>query len=111
VRCSAEAGEVVVRVRDTGVGLAPGQLPVIFDVLVQGPTSIDRAHGGLGLGLALVKELTALHGGRVSVHSEGEGRGCTFSLVLPPCRPPALDGRSGPEAGQAPPARPTLDPA
>lgn len=112
VRCRAEAGEAVVQVRDTGVGLAPELLPVIFDVLVQGPTSIDRAQGGLGLGLALVKELSALHGGRVSVHSEGEGRGCTFSLVLPLCLPPALDGGPGQEAAPAShPARPTLDPA
>lgn len=111
VRCRAAAGEVVVEVCDTGVGLAPELLPVIFDVLVQGPTSIDRAQGGLGLGLALVKELSALHGGKVSVHSDGVGRGCTFSLVLPLRQegPPAASAEQAP--GPAAAARPTLDPA
>lgn len=106
VRCKTGATEVVVEVRDTGVGLAPEVLPVIFDVLVQGPTSIDRAQGGLGLGLALVKELSALHGGKVSVHSAGQGQGCTFTLVLPLRQAPSLDTPVLAEAG-----RPTLDPA
>jgi len=83
VSCRTQGQEVVVDVADTGVGLAPELLPAIFDVLVQGPTSIDRAQGGLGLGLALVKELTTLHGGKVSVHSAGQGQGCTFTVVLP----------------------------
>jgi len=83
VRCRVEGDLVQVEVRDTGVGIAPELLPVIFDVLVQGPTSIDRAQGGLGLGLALVKELTALHGGKVSVHSEGQGMGCMFTVSFP----------------------------
>jgi signal transduction histidine kinase len=83
VSCRPDGQEVVVEVADTGVGLAPELLPAIFDVLVQGPTSIDRAQGGLGLGLALVKELTALHGGKVSVHSAGQGQGCVFTVVLP----------------------------
>jgi len=93
VRCrhSEDGREVVVEVCDSGVGLAPELLPVIFDVLVQGPTSIDRAQGGLGLGLALVKELSALHGGRVSVHSPGQGQGCTFTLVFP-LRPDGAPG-------------------
>jgi signal transduction histidine kinase len=50
---------------------------------VQGPTGIDRAQGGLGLGLALVKELTALHGGSVSAHSAGAGLGAAFTLRFP----------------------------
>ncbi|VXB77308.1 sensor histidine kinase [Massilia sp. 9I] len=106
VRCTTSGGkEVVVEVSDTGVGLAPELLPVIFDVLVQGPTSIDRAQGGLGLGLALVKELSALHGGRVSVHSAGHGQGCTFTLVFPLIETPVAQA----EAAVAP--RATLDPA
>jgi signal transduction histidine kinase len=108
VACRVEGQEGVVEVRDTGVGLAPELLPVIFDVLVQGPTSIDRAQGGLGLGLALVKELSALHGGKVSVHSAGVGQGCTFTLLLP------LRQEAAPEAGPRPQladARTTLDPA
>lgn len=111
VRCKlvehAGARQVVVEVCDSGVGLAPELLPVIFDVRVQGPTSIDRAQGGLGLGLALVKELTALHGGRISVHSEGVGQGCTFTLALP-LRRQAPDEEAA-AAASAP--RASLDPA
>ena len=119
VRCRVDAGggdggQVVVEVRDTGVGIAPEYLGVIFDVLVQGPTSIDRAQGGLGLGLALVKELTALHGGTVSVHSEGHGKGCTFTVGFP-LHAVGAPGEASDAAGPAPqPAadqRPTLDPA
>lgn len=97
VTCRASGQEVVLEVSDTGVGLAPELLPAIFDVLVQGPTSIDRAQGGLGLGLALVKELTALHGGKVSVHSAGQGQGCTFTVVLP-LRPGGASGSAVPLA-------------
>jgi signal transduction histidine kinase len=112
VACRVEGQEVVVEVRDTGVGLAPELLPVIFDVLVQGPTSIDRAQGGLGLGLALVKELSALHGGKVSVHSAGVGQGCTFTLVFPLRHEAAAESaqESAPPPQVAAP-RPTLDPA
>ena len=110
VRCRAEGDVVLVEVRDSGVGIAPELLPVIFDVLVQGPTSIDRAQGGLGLGLALVKELTALHGGKVSVHSEGQGKGCTFTVSFPlrPGGAPEADGAGGASGAVQ---RPTLDPA
>jgi signal transduction histidine kinase len=107
VRCRAEAELVVVEVSDTGVGIAPELLPLIFDVLVQGPTSIDRAQGGLGLGLALVKELTALHGGKVSVHSDGHGKGCTFAVSLPLLPNAAPQAQDGPALG----ARPSFDPA
>lgn len=108
VRCRVQGKVVQVEVRDTGVGIAPELLPVIFDVLVQGPTSIDRAQGGLGLGLALVKELTALHGGKVSVHSDGHGKGCTFTVGFPLRAGGAPEDGAG---GQAATQRPTLDPA
>jgi len=79
-----EAGmEAVIEVADTGVGIDADTLPLIFDALVQGPTGIDRAQGGLGLGLALVRELTALHGGSVKAYSEGAGKGCVFTLRFP----------------------------
>jgi signal transduction histidine kinase len=87
VRARAAAGEAgpetVIEVSDAGVGIDAATLPMIFDALVQGPTGIDRAQGGLGLGLALVKELTALHGGSVAAHSEGPGSGSTFTLRFP----------------------------
>jgi signal transduction histidine kinase len=77
------AGAALIEVSDNGVGIAAETLSSIFDPLVQGPTGIDRAQGGLGLGLALVRELTALHGGTVTAHSDGAGRGCVFLLRLP----------------------------
>lgn len=83
VRAQANAQEAVVRVTDTGVGIAPELQPLIFDALVQGPTSIDRGQGGLGLGLALVRQLASLHGGSIEVESGGAGHGSTFTLRLP----------------------------
>jgi signal transduction histidine kinase len=83
VRARVADGSAVVDVADSGVGIPAEMLPFIFEALVQGPTSIDRAQGGLGLGLALVRELTHLHGGTVRAHSDGAGRGCTFTLTLP----------------------------
>lgn len=83
VRVWRDGDAVALSVSDTGVGIAPELHPVIFDVLVQGPTSIDRGQGGLGLGLALVKQLTALHGGTVAVHSDGPGKGSCFVVRVP----------------------------
>ena len=83
VRVWRDGDEVALSVSDTGVGITPELHPVIFDVLVQGPTSIDRGQGGLGLGLALVRQLTALHGGTVAVHSDGPGKGSCFVVRVP----------------------------
>src|SRR5207244_12378006 len=70
--------EVMVRVRDTGVGLPPALLPRIFDLFVQGDASLDRTPGGLGIGLTLVHALVELHGGRVEARSAGLERGSGF---------------------------------
>ena len=75
--------EVFLRVRDNGVGLAPEILPRVFDLFVQGVQGIDRAQGGLGLGLALVRRLVELHEGRVEAESDGQGFGSAFTLWLP----------------------------
>ncbi len=82
---SAEAaGEaVVVRVTDTGVGIPADMLPKVFEVFTQVDRSIDRAQGGLGLGLALVKKLVEMHGGEVWAESPGPDRGSTFCPRLP----------------------------
>jgi signal transduction histidine kinase len=87
-----EAGEVVLRVRDTGIGLAPEALGQIFELFAQADPARDRARGGLGIGLALVKNLVELHGGTVSADSPGPGRGSEFAVRLPAerrsrCRP------------------------
>jgi PAS domain S-box-containing protein len=80
-RC--ENGAVIVRVRDTGVGIPPDKLPRVFDMFTQIDRSLSRSQGGLGIGLALVKTLVELHGGTVSASSGGLGRGSEFSVRLP----------------------------
>ncbi|HEY0337204.1 MAG TPA: PAS domain S-box protein [Burkholderiales bacterium] len=79
----AEAQNIVVRVRDNGVGIAPDLLPKVFDLFVQGSRSLDRAEGGLGIGLTLVREIVRLHGGSVSVSSGGVQQGTQFTVKLP----------------------------
>ena len=83
---AAGAGWAVVRVRDTGIGMAPEMLPRLFEVFSQADRSLDRAQGGLGLGLALVKGLVELHGGNVTAESRGLGLGSTFTVRLPTTR-------------------------
>ena len=74
---------VVLTVKDTGIGISAELLPHIFDVFIQGPRTADRAEGGLGLGLTLVKRIVALHGGTVSARSAGAGHGSEFVVRLP----------------------------
>ena len=74
---------VLITVSDTGKGIAPGFLPYVFDRFRQADSSITRLHGGLGLGLAIVRQLVDLHGGSVQAQSPGEGQGATFSVQLP----------------------------
>jgi CheY-like chemotaxis protein len=80
---SLEGNDVVLRVRDTGIGIEPEMLPRIFDLFVQERQTLDRSRGGLGLGLAIVRSLVALHGGSVSARSEGKGTGSEFTIRLP----------------------------
>ena len=77
---SAEAETITVSVRDSGIGLAPQSLPRLFEMFSQLQPSGSRAEGGLGIGLALVKGLVDLHGGRIEVHSDGLGRGSEFRV-------------------------------
>jgi CheY-like chemotaxis protein len=73
----------VVRVKDSGIGMSAELIPQVFDLFVQGERSLDRSEGGLGIGLTLVKRLVSLHGGIVSVHSDGPGQGSEFCISLP----------------------------
>jgi PAS domain S-box-containing protein len=76
-------GTIVLRVLDTGIGLSAEMLPRVFDLFVQEHQALDRAQGGLGLGLAIVRVLVELHGGTVEARSEGHGRGSEFLVRLP----------------------------
>jgi PAS domain S-box-containing protein len=76
-------GELIISIRDNGIGLKPESIPALFTMFSQVNSAIDRAEGGLGIGLALVKGLVALHGGRVEARSEGLGRGSEFIVHLP----------------------------
>ena len=73
----------MLQVSDDGIGLAPELLPQVFDLFFQARQGSDRALGGLGLGLALVRSLVELHGGTVAAESAGPGRGSTFTVRLP----------------------------
>ena len=83
VRVLTDAGEAVAHVRDTGIGIEPALLPKVFDLFMQGDTSLDRSKSGLGIGLALVQQVVAMHGGRVSAESAGAGQGSEFVVRLP----------------------------
>jgi CheY-like chemotaxis protein len=90
--------QIVLRVRDTGVGIPSEALPTVFDLFSQGERTLDRAEGGLGIGLTLVRQLTEMHGGAVEVFSEGPGKGSAFVVRLPLLAENAPAAVSGPSA-------------
>lgn len=79
----AEGDEAVIRISDNGIGISAQLMPRIFDLFVQGNRGLDRAQGGLGIGLSVVKRLVEMHGGRISAFSPGAGQGSTFEMRLP----------------------------
>jgi len=93
IALARKGAEIVLEVRDSGVGIPAELLPLVFDVFVQGAISIDRSQGGLGIGLSLVRRLVELHGGSVAADSAGAGLGSRFEIRLPraeaagPCEP------------------------
>ena len=83
VHAAAASGMIEISVRDTGIGIPAELIPKVFDLFVQGARGLDRAQGGLGIGLTLVRRLAERHGGTVSVNSDGPGRGSEFVVRLP----------------------------
>lgn len=104
IELGREGAEVVLRIADDGIGIAPAMLPRIFDLFVQAPQDIDRSRGGLGLGLTIVQSLVRSFGGSVSAESPGEGRGSAFVVRLPLLDAAAAE-RPSPAPGPAPSAR------
>ena len=105
----ASGAEVRLVVSDTGVGIAADLLPHIFERFRQSDSTGSRAHAGLGLGLAIVRHLVELHGGRVSAESAGAGRGATFTVVLPIDALPAGDAMAIDESSSSPRSGKRLD--
>ncbi|MES2901168.1 MAG: ATP-binding protein [Pseudomonadota bacterium] len=96
-------GEVIIRVSDDGVGISSELLPHVFELFSQAERNTDRAQGGLGLGLALVRSLVDLHGGSVTAASEGLDKGSTFTVRLPRiAKTPAVENDRQPGAARAP---------
>jgi CheY-like chemotaxis protein len=104
VRVEQEGHEAVIRVQDNGIGISGPMLQKVFDLFTQGDRALDRQSGGLGIGLALVRRLVAMHGGTVSAHSAGLGHGTEMIVRLPsssekrslPPQPPETDESASP---------------
>ena len=101
-----EDGHAVVAVSDSGIGIPPDAIGSVFEMFTQVRGSLDRAQGGLGIGLSLVRRLVELHGGRVAAFSAGRGHGSTFTVRLPlqPGSPHARPRAAGEDAHARPPA-------
>ncbi|HEV2268107.1 MAG TPA: PAS domain S-box protein [Steroidobacteraceae bacterium] len=98
-----EGGELVIVVRDNGIGISAQMMPRMFVLFAQGSTALERSDGGLGIGLSLVRGLVELHGGTVTAHSKGVGQGSAFTVRLPIGDPGAevADGTGVPRGGAA----------
>jgi two-component system CheB/CheR fusion protein len=94
LKATVDTGHAVLRVQDTGIGIPPELQPRIFELFTQGLNASSKREGGLGIGLAVVKDIVALHSGTVAVRSEGIGKGSEFVIRLPlhqPAQPAAVD--------------------
>jgi CheY-like chemotaxis protein len=103
VTVGGDGTTVRLTVKDSGAGIAPEVVGRIFDLFYQGRRTLDRAEGGLGIGLTLVRRLVELHGGRIAASSDGPGTGSTFAIELP--QVPAVDPGPVPERIQEPARR------
>ena len=90
VRTAIEGPDALIEITDNGAGIPPDLMPRIFDLFVQSDRTLDRAQGGLGIGLAVVRRLIEMHGGRVAARSSGIGKGSTFEIRLPPIEQPEI---------------------
>ncbi|MCW1912450.1 PAS domain S-box protein [Luteolibacter sp. GHJ8] len=97
-----ERNLVLIRVADDGAGIDPELLPRIFDLFVQSSRTLDRAHGGLGIGLTIVQRLVTMHDGFIEAHSDGLGRGTAFTIRLPVRDAPSTDSRATPAYTSSP---------
>jgi CheY-like chemotaxis protein/anti-sigma regulatory factor (Ser/Thr protein kinase) len=102
-----EKEEVMIRVRDTGAGIAPALLPHVFDLYVQADADRERSQGGLGIGLTLVRRLVEMHGGKVEAASEGPGKGSEFTIRLSVLAGERRDGWAPPRDTPPPEAAPS----
>jgi signal transduction histidine kinase/CheY-like chemotaxis protein len=109
IRAAREGNTAAIAIRDNGIGISPEMLPRVFDLFSQAEQGIERAQGGLGIGLTLVRRLVELHSGRVEVMSEGVGQGSQFVVHLPLIEPPARRAAQPPKAteprAEHPPSR------
>jgi len=101
LRVEVQGTHAVIRVRDNGIGIAGDDLARVFDLFQQSDRALDRAQGGLGIGLTIVKKLTEMHGGQVEASSAGPGKGSEFVLRLPLAPMPG-DTRTAPRVAPAP---------
>ncbi|MBW4678548.1 MAG: PAS domain S-box protein [Microcoleus vaginatus WJT46-NPBG5] len=102
IRLEAAGSMAQIQVSDTGMGIPDDFLPHVFEYFRQADGSTTRAHGGLGLGLAIVRHLVELHGGTIQAESPGEGQGATFTLLLPLLKRQPVEGRRQPAAENSP---------
>jgi signal transduction histidine kinase/CheY-like chemotaxis protein len=102
IRLTAErqGSQAVVKVRDTGIGIPADVLPRIFDIFTQGDRSLERAQGGLGIGLSIVRGVVELHGGSVAAHSAGPGQGSEFTVRLPALAASTWESRAAEVGGE-----------
>ena len=103
VRLDQQDGQARIRVTDTGLGIEPEFLRYVFDRFRQADSSTTRSHGGLGLGLSIVRQLVELHGGTVEAKSDGQGLGATFTVLLPLAPKMAVAAALPIDASDAPP--------
>ncbi len=101
ISSQAREGVAVVEVCDNGTGIEPANLGRVFDMFAQLENATTRKQGGLGIGLSIVKQMVALHGGSISVASPGVGKGSTFTVSLPLGPPPAQEARQAPQEFEA----------